>query len=270
MEQTTTILEGYSDEEKGAYLGAIASIATADRSASEEEIQYIEALCESANLSQEQTGIITKAASTEVSDEDLKRCLNVLKTSELRFSLVSDVIAFAESDQSYSEEEKQNVEKIAQYLGVNQEQFSLLNQFTKTAVQEAPKHAEAIEAEQTTPHNFLESLGFGDKLKGAGINSNSLIKSALGIIGPMLLAKMLSGRRGNSGGGGLLGGLGGLLGGSGSGIMPGSGGSGGGLLGGLGSLLGGNSGGLLGGLLGGGRGFGGAGDLLGRVLGGRG
>lgn len=255
MQETTTILEGYSDQEKGAYLGAIASIATADRSASEEELSYLEALSESANLSEEQSSLIQQAATTQMSDEDLKRCLDVLKTSELRFSLVSDVIAFAESDQSYSPEEKQNIEKIAQYLGVNQEQFSLLNQFTKKAVQEAPKQAEAIQSQQTTPSNFLGGLGFGDKLKGAGINTDSLFKGALGIIGPMLLMKMMSGGRRSRGGfgGGMLGGGGGMLGG------------GGGLLGGL---MGGG-GGLLGGLLGGGRGFGGAGGMLGRILGGR-
>jgi uncharacterized tellurite resistance protein B-like protein len=266
MEQTTTILDGYSDNEKGAYLGAIASIATADRTASEEEIEYLEALSESANLSEEQSKLIREAASTDMSDADLKRCLDVLKNSELRFSLVSDLIAFAGADESYSSEEKQNVEKIAQYLGVNQEQVAVLNQFTNKAVAEAPNHAEAIQSQQTTPGNFLESLGFGDKLKGAGINSNSLLKGALGIIGPMLLARMFSGgRRSNRGGGGLLGGLlGGGMGGG--GMMSGSGG--GGLLGGL---LGGGSGGLLGGLLGGRRnGMGGSGGLLGRVLGGRG
>ena len=256
MEQTTTILDGYSDLEKGAYLGAIASIATADRSASEEEKVYLKALCESADLSEEQTELITTAAETQMTDDDLMRCLDVLKKSDLRFSLVSDVIAFAESDQSYSEEEKQYVEKIAKYLGVNREQFSLLDQFTKKAVEEAPKHAEAIQSEQTTPGNFLDSLGFGDKLKSAGISSNSLVKGALAVIGPIIIAKMFSGRR--RGGGGL---LGGLLGGNRGGIMPGSGG---GLLGGL---MGGG-GGLLGGLLGGGRGFGGAGGLLGRVFGG--
>jgi hypothetical protein len=141
---------------------------------------------------------------------------------------------------------------MAQYLGVNQEQFSLLDQFTKKAVQEAPKQAEALESQQTTPSGFLDSLGFGDKLKGAGINSDSLMKGALGIIGPIVLMKMLSGRRRGGGGfgGGMFGGGGGLM--------------GGGLLGGL---LGGG-GGLLGGLLGGGRGFGGAGGMLGRILGG--
>lgn len=266
MEQTT-ILEGYSEAEKAAYLGAIASIATADRSASQEEIDYLEALCESANLSEEQTDLVIGAAETPMSDDDLKRCLDTLKISDLRFSLVSDIIAFAQSDNTYSEEEKKSVEKIAQYLGVNQEQFTVLNQFTKKAVAEAPNQIDSIKGEQTTPQGFLEGLGFGDKLKNVGINSNSLIKGALGIIGPIVLAKILSGRRSRSGGGGLLGGvLGGSAGGGGllGGLLGGSGG-GGGMLGGLGGLV--SGGGLLGGLLGGKRGFGNAGGLLGRILG---
>jgi len=259
MAQTITILDGYSDREKGAYLGAIASIATADREAGEEEMAYIDALIESANISDEQAGIIRNAASSNVSDSDLKHFLDELKGSELRFSLVSDVIAFSQSDSNYSEEEKRNVESIANYLGVNQEQFSVLDQFTRKAVNEAPQQAAALESEQQSPQGFLENLGFGDKLKNAGINTSSLMKGALGILGPILLAKMFSGRRGASGGGG--GALGGLLGGGLGGLLAG---------GGLGSLLGGSrgSGGLLGGLLGGGRGFGAAGGLLGRILGG--
>jgi uncharacterized tellurite resistance protein B-like protein len=241
MEKQTTILEGYSDLEKGAYLGAIASLATADRIASEEEAAYIEALCESANLSEEQNNLIRNASSTQMTDEELKRCLDVLKTSDLRFSFISDVIAFSQADQNYTEEEKQTVQKMATYLGVNPAQFSLLDQFTKKAVEEVPNQAAALESEATTPKGFLDSLGFGDKLKNAGINTNSLMKGALGILGPIVLAKMFSGGRrrgafaGSMGGGGLLGGL-----------------------------LG---GGLLGGLLGGGRGFGNAGGLLGRILG---
>jgi uncharacterized tellurite resistance protein B-like protein len=248
MTETTTILEGYSDLEKGAYLGAIASIATADRSAGEEELTYLDALCEAANLSEQQSNLIREAASTQMTDEDLKRCLDVLKNSDLRFSLVSDVLAFAESDQSYSPEEKKYVEKIAQYLGVNQEQFSVLDQFTKKAVQEVPQHADALQTEQTTPSGFLDSLGFGDKLKNAGINTNTLFKGALAILGPIILAKMFRGRSG--------------------GMMPRGGGFGGG--GGLGGgLLGGLLGsGLLGGLLGGGRGLSGAGGMLGRMFGG--
>lgn len=258
MEQgTTTILEGYSDLEKGAYLGAIASLATADRSVSEEELAYIEALCEGAALSEEQTALIRRAATEPMADDDLKRCLDVLKNSDLRFSLVSDLIAFAEADQNYTPEEKQNVEKVANYLGVNQQQFSLLDQFTKKAVQEAPAQAQALQDGTTQPSNFLGGLGFGDKLKNAGINTSGLMKGALAVMGPIILAQMFrGGRRGGMfGGGGMTGGgLGGML--------------GGGLLGGL---LAGGSRGMGGGLfdiLGGGRRFGNAGGMLGRILGG--
>jgi uncharacterized tellurite resistance protein B-like protein len=249
MEQQSTILNGYSDLEKGAYLGAIASLTTADSVASEEELNYINTLCESAGLSEEQTALINNAAKSEMADDDLKRCLDVLKTSELRYSLITDVIAFAQSDQSYGPEEKQSIAKMAEYLGVNGEQVSLLDQFTKKAVEEAPRHAEAASSEEATPAGFLDKVGLGDKLKSVGINTSTLLKGAVGILGPLLLAKMFSGRRRTAGvsaagsGGGLFGGL---------------------LGGGLGGLL--SSGGLLGGLLGGGRGFGNTGGMLGRIF----
>ena len=274
MEQTPTILEGYSDMEKGAYLGAIASIATADRSATEEELEYIEALCMSANLSESQEAVVKRAA-TEMTEEDLEKCLDVLKGSDLRFSLVSDLIAFSEADQNYTAEEKQNVEKIAAHLGVNKQQFSVLDEFTKKAVDEVPAHAEELQSGSTTPSNFLGGLGLGDKLKGAGINTNALLKGGLAVLGPIILAQMFRGGRrrsggmfGGGGGGGL---LGGLLGGGLGGMLGGSGGGLGGMLGssggGLGRSMGRGGGGLFD-ILGGGRGFGSAGGLLGKVLGG--
>ncbi len=249
MEQNEKLLKDYSDSEKGAYLGAIASIATADHSASEEEVEYIMHLAESADISEQQKEAVKRAA-TELSGEELSRCLNILKTSDLRFSLVTDLISFAESDNNYSAEEKKNVEKIAENLNINNEQFSLLDQFVKKSAN-VP-----VEPEAVSKPGFLDSLGLGDKFKSAGIDFGSVGKGLLGVAGPLLLARMFS-RRGNrnalSGGG-----LGSLLGQS----------SGGG----LGSMFGQRSGG--GGIgslissLSGGRGFGSTGGLLSRVLGG--
>lgn len=258
MEQQQTVLQNYTDEEKGAYLGAIASIATADRQASEEEIEYITALADSAELSDAQRSAVIQAANG-VSAEDLKRCLDILKGSELRFSLITDMISFAESDQDYSAEEKASVEKIAQYLNINQQQFSLLDQFVKKA------NDSNATPEQMQHPSFLDSLGLGDKMRSAGINSGTLMRTVLGIAGPMVLASMFR-RRGGGGLGGMMGGgmgsgLGGMLGGALGGGMMGGGGLGsiigmlGGRRGGLGGMLGGGSGlggGLLGGLLGGG------------------
>lgn len=258
MEQEK-LLKNYTDMEKGAYLGAIASIATADRSASEEELEYIQSLADSADLSEEQKEGINRAA-TEMSGDDLKKCLDVLKTSELRFSLVTDLISFANSDQNYTPEEKANVEKIAQYLNINQQQYSVLDQFVQ-------KTSEAnVAPEEVGKQGFLGSLGLEDKMKSAGINSGTLMKTVLGIAGPMLLANMFR-RRSSSG----MGGLGGFGGGMGNPLGGGLGGmlSGGG----LGGMLGGGGGGGFGSvisMLSGGRGLGSTGGLFGRLLGGRG
>ena len=240
MEQAEKLLRDYSDIEKGSYLGAIASIATADRTASEEELEYIQTLADSAELSSEQKEAVQRAA-TELSGEELQACLDNLKGSELRFSLVTDLIAFAESDQNYTAEEKANIEKIASYLNINQQQFSLLNQFVKKTAETKP------EPEQMQQQGFLGSLGLEEKFKNSGINFGSLTKGLIGIAGPMILGSLLSrGMRGR-GRGGLGGGLGGML------------------TGGLGGMFGGGGLGSLTSMLNGGRGIGSAGGLLSRI-----
>ena len=244
------LLKDHTDEEKGAYLGAISSLATADRSASEEELEYIRDLAASADLSPQQQEYVVRAA-TELTGEELQRCLEILKNSDLKFSLITDLISFAESDKNYSPEEKANVEKIAQYLGVNRQQFSLLDQFVKKTA------AAQVTPEEVQKPGFMESLGLEDKMKSAGINSSTLMKTVLGIAGPLVLASMFNRRRSGGFGGGMLGGGGGMGGG-----MLGRGMMGGGMMGGgIGSVIS---------MLNGGRGgFGSTGGLLGRMLGGR-
>src|SRR5687767_9642435 len=183
-----TLLKDYSDLEKGAYLGAISSIATADHSATDEEIEYIMGLAKSADLSEEQKQAVVRAA-IELTGQELKKCLDILRDSELKYSLVTDLISFAESDKNYSEGEKANVEKISQYLGINQQQFNLLDQFVKKTAETKPQ------PEEITKPGFLSALGLDQKFKSSGININSITKGLLGIAGPMILANLISGRR---------------------------------------------------------------------------
>lgn len=239
MENNNTILEGYSDTEKGAYLGAIASIATADRKASEEELEYLANLSDAANLSEQQKHTVIQAA-TELSGDELTQCLQILKNSKLKYPLITDLIAFAKIDGTYSAEEGQSVQKIAQYLEIDQKQFSLLDQFANKTT------SPDVVPEETTKPNFLSSVGLQDKMQQAGIDTGSLMKGFLGIAGPMLLAGMLSG---GMRGGGLFGGG-----------MFGSGIRGGMMGGGLGSLIG---------MLSGGRSYRNTGGLFDRILGGR-
>lgn len=248
MENSQNILQGSSDMEKGAYLGAIASIATADRQASPEEVEYLSALADSAGLSPQQKDAVLQAAS-DITGEDVLRCLDVLKTSDLRFSLVTDVIAFAKSDNNYSEEEQKSVQKMADYLGVNQQQYSLLDHFTEKVKDSAATdvNASATTSNESGSTDLLSSLGLKDKLQSAGINGSSLLKGLLGIAAPMILTKMITGGLNRNRGGSMFGGGGGMFGGGG-GMFGG---------GGLGSVFS---------MLAGGRGFSNSGGLLSRVL----
>ena len=247
MQQDEKFLKDHSDEEKGAYLGAIASIATADHVASEEELEYITQLAESADVSKKQQQGVVRAAQ-ELSGDELIRCLDILKKSDLRFSLITDLMNFGQYDQDYSKDEKKKVEKIADYLNINREQFTLLDQFVNKASRSE------IAPEEVTKPGFLSSLGLDEKFKKAGIDWKTVGKGLLGIVGPLILARMMSGRRASAGNVLAGGGLGSLIGGlGGAGIGPMLGKSGGG----LGSLIGGLSGG---------RGFANSGSLLSRVL----
>ena len=239
MEQTQDVLlKDHSDMEKGAYIAAIASLATADHRASPEEIDYLMALADSAGLSDQQKRVVERAA-TELTGDELSRALEVLKTSDLRFALMTDLISFAKSDQHFSDEEQANIQSMAQHLNINQQQFSLLNEFTNKT---ADKQFEPGAAESP---DFLSSIGLGglkDKLAKSGINVSTLGKGLLAVAGPIILGGLLKrglgGRTGSSPLGNALGGLGGLAG--------------------IGSLIG---------MLSGGRGFSRTGGLFGKVLG---
>jgi hypothetical protein len=222
--QSETILTGYSEREKGAYLAALASLATADRVASQEELDHLREMSKAAGLSAAQEEFILHSA-TDMTGDDLKKCLDVLKGSDLKYSLITDLMALGKSDENYSEEEKQNIEHISQHLGISNTQVSLLDQFVSKAAEKETS------PEEVTKPGFLDSLGLKDKFSKAGFDMNSMGKGLMGILGPVLLggiaARALGGGRRGMGSGMLGGLLGGMLG----------GGSLAGRMGGLGTLI---------------------------------
>ena len=213
--QSQSVLTGFSEREKGAYLAALASLATADRSASEEELDHLREMAMAAGLSKQQEDFILHSA-TDISGEDLTKCLDVLKTSELRFSLITDLIALAKADGEYDNQEKANVEKIATYLNVNDQQVDVLDQFVSKAAEKATGK-EPVQEEISRP-GFLDSLGLKNQFSNAGLNFGSTGKGIMGMLGPVILGSIATrafgGRRRSPMGGGIDGGmLGGVLGG---------------------------------------------------------
>ncbi|MGN6491432.1 MAG: TerB family tellurite resistance protein [Agriterribacter sp.] len=208
------MLAGASPAEKTAYLTAIASIATADNSASEAEISYLLDLADHAGLSDQEKAEVQQAA-IDTTGSSLKNALDTLKSSELRFSLVTDLIAFAESDSNLAPEEKEHISSVANYLGINAQQLEALNAYVKQAA-EQPAEALAV-AGPSGLGGLLDNLGIGDKLKSSGINVGSLAKGLLSFVGPMVIGNLVSkglnrGRATNNAGLGGLGDIGSLVG----------------------------------------------------------
>ena len=231
------LLQNYSETEKTAYLSAIASLATADRQASPAETQFLQHLTQQSGLSADSAQHVLAAAS-DATNQSIQQNLDVLKNSDLRFSLVTDLISFARADGAYSNNEEAMVDKMAAYLNISPEQKQTLESVVDQAatVQHSPQ--------DPGKQSFLG--GLGDKLSSVGIPKNALMAGLLGVVAPMVISKVLGG---GTGGGGYAqqpsGNLGGLL----SGVL-GGGSSGSGLGGMLGGLMG---SGMLGGLLGGGQ-----------------
>ena len=229
----TQLLQNYSEVEKTAYLSAIASLATADRQVSGAEGQFLQALAQQAGLSGGATQQVL-AAAQDASNQSIQQHLDVLKGSDLRFSLVTDLISFARADGAYANDEDAMVGKMSQYLGINAEQQHTL----ETVVDQAATVAH--DPQDPGKQGFLS--GIGDKLSSVGIPKGALMAGLLGVVAPMVISRVMGGgqRQDTNPGGGLMGGsMGGLLGGAANS--------------GLGGLLGGVlGGGMLGGLLGGG------------------
>lgn len=222
------LLQNYSEPEKTAYLSVIASLASADREASAAETEFLQALAHQAGLSGGATQQVL-AAAKDSTNQTVQANLDALRGSDLRFSLVTDLISFARADGAYSNDEEAMVNKIAAYLGINQQQTQALEQ----VVDQASKVPH--DASDPAKQGFLG--GITDKLSSVGIPKGALMAGLLGVVAPMVISKVMGGRSQGMGGGTMGGLLGGAMGGS----------SMGGLLGGL---LG---GGLLGSVLGGGQ-----------------
>lgn len=258
MEQEqSTLLKDYSIEERGAYFAALATMASADGHASEEELEFLRLLGEAAELPANMQDEIVYVAKNP-SQLNLEKCLDILKKSPLRFSFVTDIISFAKADGQYTPEEQKHIKMMADHLDIRQDQFSILDQFVNKA------NDAHQQGEDPTSQSFLKQNGLTDMFQNAGI-SPGMVQGMLGVIAPIAIASMLGGRRRRGMGGmGMMGGglLGGLLGG---GMM------GGGMYrrGGLGSMIS-----ILGGLNGrrgySSMGSGGLGSMLGGLFGSRG
>lgn len=116
--------------ERVDYLIIVASMAGADVALKQEETDKLRALCKELGLPEEETKKVLTAS--ESATASVERHLESLKTSPLRFSLLSDCVSLAYADGTYEKSEKSEIRALAAQLGVTEEQLSAIEAFVAT------------------------------------------------------------------------------------------------------------------------------------------
>ncbi len=264
MSQAPPDFTKYPAAQRAAYLGAIASLLTADQQASPAEGEFLSHLAQATGLSQQDAQHVVDAA-LDPNNSSLTEDLTTLKSSDLRFALVQDLISFAQSDGQYSDAEQERIGQMAQFLGVSEEQFDALHQYQQAAA----------DGQNVNDPRFLQQSGIGSLFSQLGLpKGGGMLSGILAVAGPMILQKVLASQGGGrpgmgaaagSQGGGLMDILGQVMGGMGGAPQQQSAG-GGGLMGVLSQVMGGMGGAPQQQSAGMGSGMGGLGQIL-QVLG---
>lgn len=130
MEEEQHQLLEYTMEERKAYLCLVASIASADNKVTDDEIKNVRELCKKVALDGQSTGIVL-AAAEDPRTAPLKQCISLLAKSELRFTLLTDMLFLAYADNNYAPEERSVIADFALELKVNSEQLSAIEDYVK-------------------------------------------------------------------------------------------------------------------------------------------
>lgn len=148
--------------ERVDYLVVVASMAAVDGEVSATEFEKWREFCKALELGPAETGQVMSAL--EYPDKvRIQEVTARLRSSELRFTLMTDLLFMAHADDKYCEAEQREIRELADALNVNEAQLAALEKYV-LAVLKAAK-AEGVGSEH------LKSLG-GDvaaSLAAAGV-----------------------------------------------------------------------------------------------------
>jgi uncharacterized tellurite resistance protein B-like protein len=141
------------------YMTIIASMAGADVSLAPEEMAKLRELCGALELPERETQHILDTAHRPTAS--IERHLDTLKSSPLRFSLLSDCLSLAYADGEYAKSERNEIASLAKALEVSDEQLAALEDCAR-AVAEA-------HAKQNATDWKAKSEKLAARLAGVGI-----------------------------------------------------------------------------------------------------
>jgi|ERR1711907_170044 len=136
-------MDAYDKDELAAYIAFLAKFALVDSEIDDEEMIFLLALVEAAQLPQEVNDRLCRFIDSTTSEaNDMAAFVKTMQLSVLRFELVADLLSLAFADGVYEPEEAKVIHNIAIALKVGTEQISAIEDYMKKA------HDHAIRCER--------------------------------------------------------------------------------------------------------------------------
>ena len=126
-------LTAYPEDEKIDYLSLVASIAAADGKITDDEISTLREFCDTIGIGEAGTGLII-AALEDPSMVDVQAILERLSHTDLKFTLLTDMLFMAHADGIVSPGEEEEISKIAAKLQIAKEQISAIERYVNAVL----------------------------------------------------------------------------------------------------------------------------------------
>jgi uncharacterized tellurite resistance protein B-like protein len=163
-------LTAYPHVERVDYLSVLAAIAAADATVTDEELSHLRHFCESVEIDDIGIGLII-AALEHPAVVNLPAILPRLAQTDLKFTLLADMLCIAQADGIVCPAEQAEINTIAAMLGITAEQITAVNRYVDTVL-----------AAQTTQRAEADWRHAGSELAGI-LASAGVPLSAVAIAG---------------------------------------------------------------------------------------
>ena len=185
-------IKKFSQEEKVAYLSVVASMANADGQVTDEEISHLRKACKNVELDPTGIGAVI-AAAEDPSQAEIKKYMESLSSSELRFTLLTDIFYLAYADNKLTDDELENIGKIGSSLKIKVDQIAALRKYVE-AVRKAENAGSATDELKKLGGDVTATLAAtGVPLAAVAISGSIFGLSAAGITSGLAALGILGG-----------------------------------------------------------------------------
>lgn len=175
------------ESERADYLTVIASMAYADEDTDGRELERVRDLCETLQLSQENTERVIAVASGEQTP-DTAAIFERMRKSELRFAFMVDAIDIAYADDEIVAAEAEELEALAARLGISDGQLAMLRRYVEARTNHETKDPEANRAVATG----LASAGIPAAALGVAAAAGAPLVAGLGVAAALGVGSFVS------------------------------------------------------------------------------